>query len=106
MKLNFGQSVKEAVPEEVKGWNWGAFSFNGIWGIANKTYIALLAFIPIINIPVMIFLGYKGNELAWKRADWNSVEQFKSVQSKWNIAGIVAFLVYCVIVILALVDTL
>ena len=30
------------VPQEVKGWNWGAFMFNVMWGIGNKTYLPLL----------------------------------------------------------------
>lgn len=29
------------VPDEVKGWNWGAFTFSWIWGIGNKTYLPL-----------------------------------------------------------------
>lgn len=94
------------VPESIKGWNWGAFFLNGIWGIANKTYVAVLAFIPIINIPIMIFLGYKGNEMSWKNNEWESIEHFRSVQRKWNLGGMVACIIYCVIVIIEFWDTL
>lgn len=93
-------NIDESTPEEIKGWNWGAFFLHGIWGIANKTYIALLGFVPILNIPVMIFLGLKGNELAWKYKEWNSVEEFKASQRPWNIAGMVAFGIYMIVVLM------
>lgn len=89
--------MNNSIPEGVKGWNWGAFFLNGIWGLGNKTYIALLAFIPIINIPIMIFLGLKGNELSWENKDWKSVEHFVSAQRKWNIAGLVVFAIYILV---------
>lgn len=100
MDNNYRQPVDQNPPEDIKGWNWGAFFLNGFWGIFNKTYVALLAFIPIINIPVMIFLGYKGNEMSWKNNDWNSIEHFKSTQSKWNVAGFIAFIIYSIIVLI------
>ncbi|QPQ24674.1 MULTISPECIES: hypothetical protein [Lonsdalea] len=40
----------KAVPREVKGWNWGAFMFNIVWGVGNKTYLPLLCFVPLLNI--------------------------------------------------------
>lgn len=39
-----------SVPEEVKGWNWGAFMYNIFWGIGNRTYLPLLCLIPFFNI--------------------------------------------------------
>jgi len=30
-----------AIPAEIDRWNWGAFLLNWIWGIGNKTFIAL-----------------------------------------------------------------
>lgn len=89
----------DSVPESIKGWNWGAFFLNGFWGLANKTYIALLAFVPVINVPVMIYLGLKGNEMSWKNKEWSSIEHFKSIQKKWNIAGLVAFAIYGIVVL-------
>ncbi len=106
MENSYRATVDHNPPEDIKGWNWGAFFLNGIWGIFNKTYVALLAFIPIINIPVMIFLGYKGNEMSWKNNDWNSIEHFKSTQWKWNIAGFIAFIIYCIIVLIAFWNSL
>jgi hypothetical protein len=37
-----GQRERAIVPPEIRGWNWGAFFLNWIWGVVNETYIALL----------------------------------------------------------------
>ena len=39
-----------AVPAAAKKWNWGAFFMTWIWGLGNKTYIALLGLIPVVNL--------------------------------------------------------
>lgn len=80
------------VPQEVKGWNWGAFMYNWIWGIANKTYLPLLVLIPIFNIVWIFIIGFKGNEWAWQKGDYKDVETFKAVQKTWNVAGIITFI--------------
>lgn len=88
------------VPAEVKGWNWGAFMFNWIWGIGNKTYLPLLTLIPIFNIVWIFIVGAKGNEWAWQKGDYKDVETFNAVQATWNRAGLVQFIVAIVGVIL------
>ena len=46
---------------------------------------------------MIIYLGLKGNELAWKNRKWHSIEEFKEVQKKWNKAAFV-FLAVCFLV--------
>lgn len=70
----FSQAV---VPAEIKGWNWGAFLLSPIWSIVNQVWIGLISFVPYIGLGVAIYLGIKGNELAWKAKNWGSVKQFK-----------------------------
>ena len=91
------------VPEEVKGWNWGAFVLTWIWGICNGVLIALLSLIPLFNFIWAFVLGVKGNEWAWRNKKWDSVEHFKSTQRSWNIAGIVLFAISIVVGCLAVV---
>lgn len=101
-------------------WNWGAFCFSWIWGIFNGLYwplvIIVANFIPyvgiVISLGICIFLGLRGNKLAWKA--WNAApdvearkESFNHVQKKWNDAGIlfivlstIAIMLYTVISIL------
>jgi hypothetical protein len=82
-----GQGPTAEVPPEIKGWNWGAFFLNWIWGIGNQVWIALLALIPCANIFIAIWLGISGSEMAWRARRWESVEQFKSTQRVWAIVG-------------------
>jgi hypothetical protein len=80
-----------AAPAEVKRWNWGAFLLTWIWGIGNQVWLALLALIPIVGIVMMFVLGAKGNEWAWEKRRWDSVESFHSTQRKWAIAGLIVW---------------
>ena len=84
---NSGQKHAEC-PAEIKGWSWGAFLLSWIWAIGNKTWIGLLAIVPIIGFFVAIGLGFKGRELAWKNKQWQSIEHFNEVQRKWSIWAI------------------
>jgi hypothetical protein len=80
-----------AAPAEVKRWNWGAFLLTWIWGIGNQVWIALLALIPLVGLVMMFVLGAKGNEWAWEKRRWDSVESFHSTQRKWAIAGLIVW---------------
>ncbi len=84
-----GQGRLSTIPEEVRGWNWGAFFLSWIWGVGNNVWIALLAFIPFVNFIMGIVLGIKGNEWAWRNKKWDSIEHFKKTQRTWGIVGIV-----------------
>ena len=86
-----GQGERAFVPPEIKRWNWGAFLLNWIWGIGNDTYIALLAFIPLVNVVMIFVLGAKGSEWAWRNRRWRDVAHFKRVQRNWAIAGVAFF---------------
>jgi len=87
------------VPEEIKGWNWGAFWLHFIWGIAHNVWLSLLYF--CLGIIWMIVLGIKGNEWAWQQRQFDSVEQFKQTQAAWAKWGWIVFGVLVVFYILA-----
>ena len=86
------------VPEEIMGWNWGAFWWSWIWGIAHNVWIALLALClwGIWNI----VLGVKGSEWAWQHRQFDSIEQFKQTQAVWAKWGWILAAVLVVICIL------
>jgi cytochrome oxidase complex assembly protein 1 len=88
-----GLGKDSVVPPEIKGWNWGAFFLNWIWGIGNSTYIAFLMFVPLVNIVMFFVLGAKGNEWAWRNRTWRDVEHFKQTQRKWRNAGLILLFV-------------
>jgi hypothetical protein len=81
-----GQGKGAVIPPGIRGWNWGAFLLNWIWGMGNGVWIALLTFIlgPVMSI----ILGIKGNEWAWRNKKWDSVEKFRKTQRAWSGAGI------------------
>ena len=78
----------QTLPPGVAGWSWGAFLLNWIWALGNNTLIGLLALAPYLGFLVMIWLGFKGREMAWKNARWQSVEHFNRVQRRWSQWGI------------------
>lgn len=90
------------VPQAVKGWNWGAFMYNIFWGIGNKTYLPLLTLIPILNIVWIFVVGFKGNEWARQKGDYQDVDTFKTVQATWNRAGLVQSIIAIVIFVLCM----
>lgn len=83
-----GNKELSVIPEEIKAWNWGAAGLTWIWGVYHSVWISLLFFIPLVNIVMIIILGMKGNEWAWKAQKWESVEKFLASQRKWRPWGI------------------
>jgi TPR repeat protein len=82
------------IPPGLDRWNWGALLLNWIWGLGNNTFIALLMFVPVVNIVMPFVLGAKGSEWAWRNKRWQSVEHFKRVQRLWAIWGVVVWIAW------------
>lgn len=83
-----GQGASATVPAEIDRWNWGAFLLNWIWGLGNGTPIALLMFVPFVNVIMAFMLGVKGSAWAWRNTRWDSVAHFKRVQRRWAQWGV------------------
>lgn len=97
-----------AVPAAAGKWNWGAFLMSWIWGLGNRTYIALLCLIPVVNLVVIFVLGAKGGAWAWKNRPWDGVEHFTRVQGLWTAFGLgllAGYAIALVILVIALVIT-
>ncbi|MGA2159811.1 MAG: hypothetical protein ABSG90_11415 [Dehalococcoidia bacterium] len=101
---NSGQGSKAALPDQLRGWSWGAFVLTWIWGIFNSTWIAFLAFVPFLGIIWAFVLGARGRAWAWQNKNWDSAERFKKTQRTWDkwgkvlfIIGIAAMVLYFVI---------
>ena len=80
------------IPPSINRWNWAAFLMPAVWGLfSGVPFTGLLiaaAFLPssaqlLIMIIASLFLGFKGNQLAWRGKKWQSVEHFNSFQQKW-----------------------
>lgn len=79
------------IPPELDRWNWGAFLLNWIWGIGNSVFIALLMFVPLVNIVMIFVLGARGSRWAWRNRAWRDAEHFRRVQRKWAVAGVIVW---------------
>lgn len=88
-----GQPFDTPIPARLNRWNWGAFFLNWIWGIGNNTWIALLMFVPFINVVMLIALGVKGSDWAWRNNLWRDEEHFRRNQRRWAIAGVLSWVV-------------
>lgn len=102
------QMKPSEIPPEVKKWNWGAFSLNIFWGIGNKSYLALLCLIPLFNFVWVFVCGAKGNSWAWKAGNYSydNLDEFLAIQSTWNRAGIVCFILNIIPLIFVLLSVL
>jgi serine/threonine protein kinase len=99
------RNTKEKVPEEILGWNWGAFLLPWLWSWTNNVWVGLFSLIPHIGWGMAIALGANGNEWAWKSREWRSIEHFKAHQRGWAIAGIMigaplSILMWCLAIML------
>lgn len=98
---------EKIVPEEIKGWNWGAFLYSVFWGFGNRTYLPLLSLIPVFGFIWMFVVGFKGQEWAWKKSNYSSenitdIKAFQAIQSSWNRAGLIMFMLWLIGIILFL----
>ena len=103
MQNNSGQGKLATLPPQLLGWNWGACFLPWIWGIGNNTWIAFLAWIPFVNVVMIIVLGAKGNEWAWQNKHWQSIEHFKRVQKLWAIWVFVLFLIGVLLAVIVII---
>ncbi|MEW6497829.1 MAG: serine/threonine-protein kinase, partial [Cyanobacteriota bacterium] len=49
------------VPNEIKGWNWGAFLMPWLWPFTNQVWVGLFSYVPSIYWVMALALGAKGN---------------------------------------------
>lgn len=87
------------LPDELKGFNWGAFLLTFIWGIKHKAWITLLA-IPLIwfQLPLglnwllftvlQIYCGIRGNMWAYQVDWWMPPKKFRQTQIAWAAAAV------------------
>ena len=58
-----------------------------IYALLPVPTLRTLGFVVLIG--VMLILGLKGNEMAWRARQWESPEKFLAVQQRWATWSIV-----------------
>lgn len=96
-----GQGRHSPVPPEIARWSWGAFLLNWIWGLGNNSPIALLMFVPGVNLVMWFLLGLRGNRWAWQNKTWRSVEDFQRIQRVWTVFGVLLWCLTLAVVAVA-----
>ena len=85
-KNTSGQGMDAEIPEEIRGYNWGAFFLGLIWAKMNGIPVGRGGlFNPFLNFQ----LASSGNELAWKFKRWESVAHFRRVQRRFVYAPLI-----------------
>ena len=100
---------------ELRGWNWGAYGLSWIWALAHRlTLLGLITLLGwllggVVGIAFAVYLGAKGNELAWRSRPFRDLDGFREVQRPWAVWGhlvfvvqVVAFIAVILISVLAL----
>ena len=82
-------SKRVLIPEGVRGFSWGALLTGAIWAIRHQVWVGLLTVIPGLGQVVLVWLGFNGRELAWRKGHWTSVAEFKRVQRRWTWYGVI-----------------
>jgi ribosomal protein L40E len=91
------------LPPSARGWNTAAFLIGPVWGPANGVWLGIVGLV-FLAIPESVleigwrltlylaygaFLGFRGNELAWRARRWKSLEYFKRVQQLWMFVALI-----------------
>jgi hypothetical protein len=95
------------LPQSARGWNTAAFLIGPVWGPVNGVWLGVVG-LTVLVIPESVltlglritlylaygvFLGFRGNEMAWRARRWVSLEQFQKVQQQWMLLALVVNLV-------------
>lgn len=89
-----GSGPSSSIPPEIRQWNWGAAGLTWVWGSSHRIWWSLLAFIPGFSIFIMILLGLRGNEYAWRAKKYQNTEDFLEGEEAWKPWGILFFILH------------
>ena len=82
----------KTVPSEIKVFNWGAFLLSTLWSIRYGVWIGLLNLIPVFGFIISLILGFKGNEWAWEKNNFQDTKIFLASQKRWGRVAIALYL--------------
>lgn len=107
------QAIVETNSSEITTkFNWGAMALTFYFAIANRAWLGLLVLLAPIPIIGWIFLpvwaiisGFKGEEWALNNPNnaYRDEEEFRKVMDGWNRAGLVAFIIGAVGIVLLII---
>lgn len=103
--IRSGKGAQSEIPDEIRGWHWGAAGLSTIWGSYHGVWMFLIGLIPFVSLVWWIVMGLKGSEWAWRKRRWISVEQFQDSKRRWMPWGL-AFMALTVLSLLGWVQNI
>lgn len=80
----------KGLPPELEGFSWSAFLWGGIWALAHRVWIGVLAFVPGLGFIMHVVLGLRGARWAWEAGAIPDLERFKKAQRTWVVVWLAA----------------
>lgn len=82
---------RNIVPDEVRGFSWGAFLCGPLWGFPYRLWVSIFSWVPGIGALMWLWLGFNGREIAWGAREWESPQAFLQSERRWAGFGWVVF---------------
>jgi serine/threonine-protein kinase len=85
------------LPGDFQGWNWGAFLLRPVWASYHGVSPGMVILLGVLEVMALglipaVYLGIRGNQIAWTRRRFESAAQFRKVERAWARAGILVYL--------------
>lgn len=113
---------EEALPDDLAGFNLGAFLLNRSWLISHHAtpgfFVGLILSLPYVGLLLWLIFGaamlkialifslgiigwlwagLRGNELAWENRAWINKDHFRRAQSGWLVKGLIFWAIVAVL---------
>lgn len=110
-------------------WSWGGFLLSWIWALGHACWwpfivvlslfllsiITMIYFFPmgvvfvviqsLFHIVISIYMGIKGNVIAWENGCFENIEHFKKKEHGWTVAGIIIWAISIIISAVFVIST-
>jgi len=89
----------------VRKWSWAGFTLGWAYLLGMRAgwwalLFLILNYIPYVGVIPMIYLGIEGRKIAWEKRNWEDFDEYIDVQRKWDIWGIIIFVILAGLIIL------
>ena len=122
--LSYNSARNKEIEVSKNSWSWGGFLLSWIWALGHSCWwpavvsfclfilslISIILFFPLgiifiitqnlFQIGICIYLGIKGNSIAWENGCFENIEHFRRKEHGWTIAGVIVLLLFFVLPIL------
>ena len=85
--------------KHLRTFSCAAFFLTWVWGVRNRVWFSFLALIPLFGFIAAIILGFRGREWSWEHGKWQDFESFKKSQRRWDLAGIIVFIIAILLIV-------